>query len=48
MDTGTCPYGMFNFTIPDDDISESEAPNPIVFQRLNEGWTVRLWLVTVS
>ena len=51
VDTGTCPYGMFNFTIANDDIEVpftatasatfpgSQVKNPIAFQR-NEGWTV--------
>lgn len=49
VDTGTCPYGMFSFTIRDDDfslttdsssiVSGSSVPNPIVFQK-NDRWTV--------
>ena len=54
VDTGTCPYGIFNFTRFDDDfsftntsssiVSGSQVPNPIVFQG-DERWTVSVWLL---
>ena len=59
VDTETCPYGMFSFTIRDDDFdfpfstaSPSPtivpgSPNPIVFQG-SERWTVSLWWLLLN